>query len=236
MELPEIARRIGTIDRTRIVYIEEYVLQYLRTYGCEDISKEEVISLYGRHERREGVNIYIIYAACRETQEHEMRQETTENKAVEEIYVKIGSLRHRCPTNVTKDKQEVLLEGEHHVGALKGYYVFYDSNEWMKDYLVQHYEKKLQQVQQPIVQKECYTNIEAQTTQEELAELIALSHSSVGQAHRFYRWIRMAVVCILIIFCAIAVTTINEPNKMEDFVQTIRQTSEWAEQPKLNEF
>lgn len=37
-----------------------------------------------------------------------------------------------------------------------------------------------------------------------------------------YLWIRIAAIGILVIFCAIAVTTINEYDKMNDFVRIIK--------------
>lgn len=235
MELPEIARRIGTIDRNRIVYIEEYVLQYLKTYGYENLSDEERISLYGRHEYREGINIYIIYAACRESEE-QMLWETSSKDKENYNYERIGRLRHKSHSAATQQAKEVALKGENQAGPLQGYYIFYDSNEKMKDYLAQHYEQQMGQVQKPIIEEQP-DDVNARTAKEELAELIALSRSNIGQPSFLYRWIRMAVICILIIFCAIAVTTINAHHKMGDFVQTIIQTNEWMEnKAETNEF
>lgn len=236
MELPQIARRIGTIERNQIVYIEEYVLQYLRTYGCENISKDVEISLYGKYEFREGVNIYIIYAVCQKSEEDEMLQIIGESKDTEDIYIKIGSLHYRNTTNIAEESREVFLQGKKTVGSLKGYYIFYDSNEWMKDYLVRHYERKLENKNKSDRWCEQHTDTKMQGAQTELPELTVLSCNHAGQACDFFHWIRMAVVCILIIFGAIAVTTINEHDKMKGFVQTIKQTYEWTEEANENGF
>lgn len=206
MELPAIARRIGTIDRKQIVYIEEYVLQYLRTYGCDESSDGERISLYGKHESREGVNVYIIYTACRETEEQEMADIAMVKQTEESDYEKIGYLHRRChsaETDETNARNELVLTGGSRIGRLTGYYIFYHNNEDMKDYLARQYENQLGQARRPLTQQRVNG--------------------------RLYTFIRMAALCIIIIFCIIAITTINAPGKMDDFVQTIMQTSTWAE-------
>lgn len=225
MQLPEIARRVGTIDRKQIVYIEEYVLQYLKTYVQENLLMNERIILYGKSERREGTNIYIIYAVCREGDE----QDVTERKDTKEIYEKIGYLWHRPHEAVQQAINKTATEAQDKL-SLSGYYVFFDVNEKMKDYLGQYYQKRLEQMKTPILQ-EASGQIEENILDPSAgqAELIALNHETIQRPLPLYRMIRIAVVCIVIIFCSIAVTTINAYDKMEDFVQTIMFTSEWQE-------
>lgn len=213
MELPEIVRRVGIIDRKKIVYIEEYVLQYLQIYRSEEKEKQERIGLYGKHECRENVDIYMIYFVYPETEEQQ---------TIGEKYEKIGYLRHKCHL----EQGEMTLTGEKSMGTISGYYIFYDTNERMKDYLSKYYESKLRQENLTFSRSEFYKMNEEKS---EVSELIALSQRKIGQSMSIYSLIRMATIGILIIFCAIAVTTINASDKMSDFVQTIAQTNEWVE-------
>lgn len=52
------------------------------------------------------------------------------------------------------------------------------------------------------------------------AELVALSSKWERDTDTPFIWIRIAAIGILAIFCAIAVITINEYDKIMDFVQT----------------
>ena len=51
MDLPIIFKEIGIVHEDRLVYIEEYVLQYLEILTGEENRKEEKIIFYGRSER-----------------------------------------------------------------------------------------------------------------------------------------------------------------------------------------
>ena len=46
-----------------------------------------------------------------------------------------------------------------------------------------------------------------------------------------FLWIRMAVLCIFIVFCAIAVTTVNGFDKLNDFIQTAVLAGELMDNP-----
>lgn len=213
MALPEIVRRVGVIDRTRIVYIEEYVLQYLQTYTCRKEWNNERIGLYGKYEKREEVSIYIIYAACPETDEYRQQMQ-------DEPVEKIGYLYRKDSIAIYHGREEAGGTGSR--GMLTGYYIFYDVNERMKDYLGQFYADELM----PIAKKR------ERHMETEPAELTAADCDTSGQAPLLYKWLRIAAVCIIIVICTIAVATINRYDRMEDFARIMMQTSGWTqEQP-----
>ena len=64
MDLPIIFKEIGIVHEDRLVYIEEYVLQYLEILTGEENRKEEKFLFYGRSERTSKGEIYIIYGVC----------------------------------------------------------------------------------------------------------------------------------------------------------------------------
>ena len=65
MELPEIARKTGIIDNNRIVYIEDYVLQYLEILKQKEEVKEDKYLLYGKKLNVSEREVYVIYGVCR---------------------------------------------------------------------------------------------------------------------------------------------------------------------------
>ena len=97
---------------------------------------------------------------------------------------------------------------------MTGYYVFYDADEQMKDCLGQYYERQLLK-KQDFSPKSLDLELKSST-----AELVALSNTYERRRESPFLWIRMVVICIFVIFCAIAVMTVNSFDKLNDFIQT----------------
>ena len=74
MDLPEISRKIGIVHEDRLVYIEEYVLQYLELLKGQESQRGRKIFLYGKSERTSRAETYIIYAACGQEEEEEWKE------------------------------------------------------------------------------------------------------------------------------------------------------------------
>jgi hypothetical protein len=53
-----------------------------------------------------------------------------------------------------------------------------------------------------------------------------LSNMDERQGKSPFLWIRTVVICIFIVFCAIAVLTVNSFDKLNDFIQTAVLTEE----------
>ncbi len=217
MELPEIVCKAGVVEDNRIVYIEDYALQYLKILKQEENVGEDKYILYGRKEQAAGKEIYIIYGAGRPDEEDELGF-----KDVRKGYERIGRL------DMTSWKQEKeivkgLVMGTGGNGQpVKGYYIFYDADEKMKDCLSKYYEGK--------INRSRYTAHRGRLIGKQ-AELVALCSNEQTSGVSLYIWIRIVVIGILAVFCAIAVITINDYDKISDFVQAAVQTTEMIEEP-----
>lgn len=208
MKLPATVKQAGIIDDTKTVYIEDYALKYLEACKEKGLEAEEKIFLYGEKQSCPDREIYIIYGACGQAEIHN----PTGSRMKEENMIGCINMRQ--------------LETEHPVS---GYYIFYDADEGMKDCLLNCYQKEQKRKQKN--RKQQNRNVEAADTAELPkkdfpAELVALS-SKDKQEPSPYIFIRAAVICILIIFCAIAVTTINGYGKMDHFIRAAAWAGEW---------
>ncbi|MCM1127922.1 MAG: hypothetical protein NC429_15810 [Lachnospiraceae bacterium] len=121
--MPEIVRRIGSVDEENRVYIEDYVYSYLN--GLRE--KTDIFplraALFGHVIQKENSCCYMIYGASCVMEELEYgRDEEQVQKEFFEDYELIGYV------NITKKKQAVPKDG-------KGYFIFYESNEAMQNYL-----------------------------------------------------------------------------------------------------
>lgn len=214
MVRPKAARVVGTVERSRLVYIEDYVLQYLTVCEEEEEEKEETV-LYGRKEKDGGAEVYMIYGIYRQMGQDGSEGEDSGEK-FDGKYRRLGYL-HRETGAIVMDDWGA---GEN----LKGYYVFYDAEEKMKDCLGEYYER--QQLKRKKPYKGSSDAGEKMRSQNSLAELVALSNTDKGRERQPFLWIRMIVIGIFIVFCAIAVMTVNSFDKLHDFIQTAVLTGE----------
>lgn len=128
--MPDIVRRIGYIDEQNRVYIEDYVYSYLNGLRAKADFFPLRAALFGHVIRKENVCCYMIYGASCVVEELEYgRNEEQIRKEFFEDYELIGYV------NIVKKKQTVPEKG-------KGYFIFYESNEAMQNYLSFCYERE----------------------------------------------------------------------------------------------
>lgn len=224
MDMPKAARVIGTVEKKRMVYIEDYVLQYLTVCEEEDKSTEKI--LYGKKEKNGESEIYMIYGV------YEQEGQAFAEQPFGRKYGRLGHL--------DRETGAIVLDDWEPGRKLKGYYVFYDAEEKMKDYLGNYYEKRIWGKRQDAVPQnkgmEACNSDAAFCGEAKGAELVALSaadktgHAALKREHSPFLWIRMAVICIFIIFCTIAVMTVNSFEKLNDFIQAAVMAGEIMEQ------
>lgn len=215
MELPEAVGLIGAMEDDRIIYIEDYVLQYLKALGKEERMGEEKFALYGKRGKSSGKEVYIIYGICRQGDLQFYQKETGKG------YEWIGSLEaERWKSE--EDFGRIILTGNgKDRRPINGYYIFYDADDKMKERLGEYYEES--------INRSRYKQMTGKK-----AELVALSREEEGERVSLYLWIRIAVVGILIVFCAIAVTTVDGYDKISNFVQAAVRTGEMIDEPEKN--
>ena len=68
MELPKNITQIGEVDKTCKVYVEDYVVSYIKQLNQEAENRVISVALFGRHKQEEGIDYHFIYGACRVNQ------------------------------------------------------------------------------------------------------------------------------------------------------------------------
>ena len=65
MELPKNVTQIGEPDRYCKIYVEDYVISYLKQQNIHAKDKERAVGLYGTRQEEAGVIYIFFYGACR---------------------------------------------------------------------------------------------------------------------------------------------------------------------------
>ena len=130
MQLPEMVRLVGKINGEDRVYMEDYVYTYLHDLKMDWEKIPIRVALFGHVYCSESRKIFMIYGAASVIEELEYgRDEEQVRKDFFEKYELIGYV------NIYGKKQEW-------PGKRNGYYIFYETNEPMQNYLIACFERK----------------------------------------------------------------------------------------------
>ena len=193
MQLPTMVKQIGRIKGDERVYLEDYVCTYLNELKREKEVFPLRVALFGHVCRKENRKFYLIFGAASVIDELEYgRNEEQVRKEYFEEYELIGYV------NIYGNKQKL-------PGSKEGYYIFYDKNEAMQNYLIFCYERS---------RKYEDGKTDKDKTTEKLIHLHR-KHSFFSVGDLFKRLIYGSCIIIL----TIALSAINDYNKMYGFVE-----------------
>lgn len=140
MELPKNITQIGEADRTCKVYVEDYVVSYMKQLCRQTERKGLAIALYGKYTKEQSLSYFFIYGACQVLSiSKEVRHlSQAQNQEVERLR------QHYFPEYVFLGYH--IFDGEMVEGMhiqeqdtcryIKGYACFYEKNDSMLAYMV----------------------------------------------------------------------------------------------------
>lgn len=218
MQLPDMVKQVGRINGKERVYVEDYVYTYLNELKKEKsiLTKTEFlpekvfplrIALFGHVFHKEEQNIYLVYGAASVVEELENgKDEEQVRKEFFKEYELIGYV------NIYGNKQEL-------PGKREGYYIFYEKNEAMQGYLLACYERKNKSKTRRLSGK---GNRYREFVQPERRKAVFSISETIKKL--------LYGECIVIL--ALAVTTINDYNKMNGFVEAANRVITLTEKEK----
>jgi hypothetical protein len=204
MQLPDIVRQIGKAEEKEQVYIEDYVYTYLhglgKETGTEDLRRAVGeqrtfpirAALFGHAFRRGERRFYLIYGAASVIEELENGK--NEEQIREEYFGEYELIGY---VNIYGGGQKL-------PGRKEGYYIFYEKNEPMQNYLLSCYGRK--------------------TTDDRLRQSSSCFRKAPGRQETkgggIGNTIRKFFYGGCMIVLAVAATSINAYDKMYGFVET----------------
>ncbi len=130
MQLPTMVKQIGKVDGRKKVYLEDYVYTYLNELKKGKGPFPVRAALFGHAFCKEEKKFYLVYGAASviDGMEYGWSEEQVRREYFAE-YELIGYV------NIYGNRQEL-------PGRKEGYYIFYDKNESMQNYLLFCYRQK----------------------------------------------------------------------------------------------
>ena len=195
MKLPGIVKRIGTIEGECRVYVEDYVYTYLNELRIKKDIVPVRAALFGRVQQKEGNCYYFVYGASCVVEE--LAYGRNESWVREEFFPKYELIGY---VNIYGDRQ-ILPDKS------KGYFVFYESNEPMQNYLISCYKRENEREQGKTIRSRELSEAKLQPAGTSKLSIIGNVLKKI-----------LYSVCIMIL--TIAVTTINNYDKLYGFMET----------------
>lgn len=140
MELPKNITQIGEVNKDCKIYIEDYVISYMKQLNQAAQDKEMAVALYGKRQTEAGISYHFLYGACKlDFLQREVRHLSQAQQ------MEIEKLRKRYFPNLEFIGYRILngemIEGLHlceqdicrYIG---GYARFYEKNDAMLAYML----------------------------------------------------------------------------------------------------
>lgn len=245
MELPKNLVQMGKPDKTHKIFIEDYVISYIKKWNRRSDGRAMGLALYGRKETEGGQKYYFLYGGAH-----------------------IDGLEKRGPYLSQADKEAIAQKGREHFGEyeflawctvkeelpdslfvatqgkgieVNGYACFYEKNESMLNYMLYIEEREFpkEEVEESNATKvkpsrgdwntESYRNaltFKAQTEEtkekqkKESSEKEKASAQPPKKPIRHMSGLKTAAAAMFVSLCILGVTTVNSPEKVAKLKNT----------------
>lgn len=237
MELPKNIVQIGKPDRTHKIFVEDYVVSYIKQINRDCDNKTVGLALYGKYYEENDCKYYFLYGAAKiEGLLHggpylsQMEQEEIadiEKKFFEEY-------RFLAWCNLKGEPVEGFYVQSQGKGMkVDGYACFYEKNESMLSYMLQTEQKKeakgqlavqeqsrSEETSQPVGRGEWKAEDIRKPLEQSVKRSVPVKRNAIV---RKTEYMKVAAAAVFLVLCVVGVTTLNDYEKLEDLQVAARQ-------------
>lgn len=220
MELPKNITQIGETDKSCKVYMEDYVVSYMKQMNRFAEDKEIAVALYGRKSTEQSLTYCFIYGACKldflqKTVRHLSQAQNQEMERLRKRYFPGCELIGYTILNGE------MIEGIHIADPngcryVKGYACFYEKNDAMLAYML---DNRVEEKAPEEVPLEKYEEVKRRQEerkieydeQESKAPVSSQpkGERSVPEMERHMRGMRFAAASMFVLLCLVSVITLQ---------------------------
>ncbi len=256
MELPKNITQIGESDRNCKIYVEDYVISYIKQMNQVAANKDIAVALYGIHKEENQISYLFLYGACklnflqREVKHLSQAQIQEIEKQRKLYFSNYQFLGYRLLNGE-------MVEGFHVYEQeicryIKGYACFYEKNDSMLAYMLatrneeatpeevpqEKYEKvrqKQDERRQQFEEKAARTSVsKPRELHSGRANLLKKSSTvKMPASSNGLRIMRSSVVGMFVLLCIIGVATLKDSDKLENFQVAARQIVDELTEQKI---
>lgn len=224
MELPKNITQIGESNRRCKIYVEDYVISYMKQLNMVARDKDMAVALYGIHREENDVSYLFLYGACkltflqRETRHLSQAQQQEIERYRTKYFPEYSFLGYRLLNGEMIEGFHVCEQGI--CRYIEGYAQFYEKNDSMLAYMLDAREE----VQPEVVNQEKYEAVKKKQEERRLLHEESKLQKTVSPGNAgSIKGMRVAVVAVFAILCLIGLTSMNGEHKIKDLQAVARQ-------------
>lgn len=224
MELPKNITQVGEVNHNCKIYVEDYVISYMKQLNQVARDKDMAVALYGVKKEEDNVSYLFLYGACkltflqRETRHLSQAQLQEIEKYRQRYFKEYTFLGYRLLNGEMIEGVHVCEQGI--CRYISGYAQFYEKNDSMLAYMLDVREE----VRPEVVEQEKYDVVKKR--QEERKNLYGeerYKDTPVSRGSRGISKVRFAVVAVFAVLCLVGLTSMDGEGKMGYLQQMAKQ-------------
>ena len=257
MEVPKNTTQIGEIHSDYKIFIEDYVISYIKQLCRQKPDRKKRIAFYGVMRTEEPQQYFFIYGGSEvkrygrndiylTTQDYE--EITWAGGTYFEEYVPLGfvTVEEELPEGIY-----LFLAGKE--VYVQGYHIFYEKNDSMLTFLIHRQNEKDEAFRRENLQ---YEELKQENLQQENSQQEGMQEKLLQEERRSVTWpernrqlkreaeapsgemklfgiVKSAAAALLIVLCVTAISTVNGLGKMEGFQNFFGQAVQTMTEKKL---
>lgn len=230
MDLPKNITQVGEVNRTCKVYVEDYVVSYLKQLNRAATDKDMAVAMYGIRKEEGEVSYLFLYGACkldflqRETRHLSQAQQQEIEKFRRKYFADYEFQGYRLLNGEMIEGFHVCEQGI--CRYIAGYAQFYEKNDAMLAYML---EVREQETAPEIVDSEKYEAVKkrqeerkaqseglSEKEREDLSETWRNKKSARKPDSTGLRGMKIAAVAVFVLLCLAGVFTLEDGSRVED--------------------
>lgn len=235
MELPKNITQIGESDQHCKIYVEDYVVSYMKQLNSLAADKEMAVALYGVRKEENGISYLFLYGACkvnflqRDTRHLSQAQQQEIERFRKKYFKEYTFLAYRLLNGEMIEGFHVCEQGI--CRYISGFSQFYEKNDSMLAYMLD----VRQEVQPETVNQEKYEiarkhQEERRTIHEETQKgRVKTSAKAAGNPRK----IKGTTVAVFAMLCVIGLAAMNREGSLDELQTLAGQMLEGAMQQKI---
>lgn len=242
MELPKNIVQIGKPDKVHKIFVEDYVVSYIKQLNKKCDGRAVGLALYGKFYEEDGYKYYFLYGATQiEGLEHRgpylSQNEKEEIESIGQKYFDGYEFLAWC--NVKGEPVDCFYVLVQQKGvAVEGYACFYEKNESMLNYMLFIGEKEKEPEPEKTEEKKPARGEWAAIDYVKAAEKNAMKSPVPKPKNAMKKkteYMKMAAAAVFLVLCVVGITTFNDYEKMEELQVAARQVIASMSEQKLPE-
>ncbi len=234
MDIPKNITQIGESNHRCKIYVEDYVISYMKQLNQVAQDKDMAVALYGVRKEENEVSYLFLYGACkltflqRETRHLSQAQQQEIEKNRVRYFPEQSFLGYRLLNGEMIEGFHICEQGI--CRYIAGYAQFYEKNDSMLAYML---DARRETAPEEVNQQKYEEVKKKQEERRALYEENTYKKPPAANSSGSLRGMRVAVVMVFALLCMIGLTSMNGEGKMQDLQAMARQVIDGAMEQKI---